>query len=64
MASVLSPTHLAANQMGVEEIHFVVPANQAPGNWALFSNAGSCTDGSGLCDLIATSSSYTTLPVR
>jgi uncharacterized protein (TIGR03437 family) len=55
---------LAANQIGVEEIHFVVPANQAPGDWALFFNRGSCTDGSGLCGGIAVSSAYVKLPVR
>ena len=27
---------LATGQIGVEEIHFVVPTNQAPGDWALF----------------------------
>jgi hypothetical protein len=55
---------LAVGQIGVEEIHFVVPANQAPGDWALFFNHGSCTDGSGLCDALAYSSSYVKLPVR
>ncbi len=29
---------LAAGMIGVEAINFVVPANQAPGNWALFFN--------------------------
>ncbi len=55
---------LAANQIGVEEIRFVVPANQAPGDWALFFNSGSCTDGSGLCGTGAFSSAYVKLPVR
>ena len=37
---------LAVNQIGVEEIRFVVPATQAPGDWALFFLAGSCQTGS------------------
>jgi uncharacterized protein (TIGR03437 family) len=55
---------LAPNLVGVEEIRFVVPSNQTPGDWALFFNAGSCVDGSGLCGAIAESSSYVKLPVR
>lgn len=38
---------LAASAVGVEEIHFVVPANQQTGNWPLFFNIGSCPDGGG-----------------
>ncbi len=40
---------LAPGLVGVEQINFVVPANQASGNWALFFNSGSCADGSGRC---------------
>jgi len=40
---------LAPNMIGVEQINFVVPTNQQPGDWALFFNFGSCpaTGGSG-----------------
>jgi len=58
---------LASGAVGVEEIHFVIPANQQPGNWALFFNHGSCPDGSGVpgtCNAIGASSSpYVLLPV-
>jgi uncharacterized protein (TIGR03437 family) len=39
---------LAPGTAGVEEIDFVVPANQQPGNWPLFFDVGSCPDGSGV----------------
>jgi len=59
---------LAPGQIGVEQINFVVPANQAPGDWALFFNDGSCPDGIGPPDRCATSgglsSPYVKLPVR
>jgi len=55
---------LAANQIGVEEIHFIVPANQKPGDWALFFNVGSCPDRGGPCDTRGSSSAYVKLPVR
>jgi uncharacterized protein (TIGR03437 family) len=60
---------LAAYEVGVEEIRFVVPANQQPGNWALFFNNGSCPDGSGVpgtCNAnpaSGSSSPYVLLPV-
>jgi len=58
---------LAAGKVGIEEIDFLVPANQQPGNWALFFNLGSCPDGSGVpgtCGASgATSSPYVLLPV-
>jgi uncharacterized protein (TIGR03437 family) len=56
---------LAPRMIGVEQINFVVPANQQPGDWALFFNAGSCPDGRGSqCSLHASSSPYVKLPVR
>jgi uncharacterized protein (TIGR03437 family) len=58
---------LAPGMIGVEQINFVVPANQQPGDWALFFNAGSCPDGSptpGKCGLNGSSSPYVKLPVR
>jgi uncharacterized protein (TIGR03437 family) len=58
---------LAPGMIGVEQINFVVPANQQPGDWALFFNAGSCPDGSptpGKCGLTGHSSPYVKLPVR
>jgi uncharacterized protein (TIGR03437 family) len=54
---------LAANMVGVEEIDFVVPANQAAGNWALFFNIGSNSNGSGCNGNIGSSSPYVLLPV-
>jgi uncharacterized protein (TIGR03437 family) len=58
---------LAPGLVGVEQINFVVPANQKPGTWALFFNIGSCPDGSGVpgtCGATsATSSPYVLLPV-
>jgi uncharacterized protein (TIGR03437 family) len=58
---------LAVGKVGVEEIDFVVPANQQSGNWPLFFNAGSCPDGSGVpgtCGSTgAASSQYVLLPV-
>ena len=64
---------LAPGAVGVEIIRFVVPPNQQPGNWPLFSNEGSNPDGSGVpgtcrslppgaCPL-AYSSPYVLLPV-
>lgn len=58
---------LAPNMVGVEVIRFVVPANQQPGDWALFFNVGSCPDGNptlGACGRTGASSSYVLLPVR
>ena len=55
--------------IGVEQINFVVPSNQAPGDWALFYNIGTC-DASGACEnpgffaSAASSSPYVKLPVR
>jgi len=57
---------LAPGQIGVEQINFVVPANQQPGNWALFFNIGSCTTAPfspGACGN-ALSSPYVLLPVQ
>ncbi|HEY7337207.1 MAG TPA: hypothetical protein VH639_20115 [Bryobacteraceae bacterium] len=59
---------LAPGMVGVEAINFVVPSNQQPGNWALFFNAGSCPDGSGIpgtCGALppGNSSPYVLLPV-
>jgi hypothetical protein len=57
---------LAPGQVGVEQINFVVPANQQPGNWALFFNIGSCTQAPftpGACGNGA-SSPYVMLPVQ
>ncbi len=64
---------LAQGQVGIEEIDFVVPSSQKPGNWALFFNATSCPDGSGVpgtCNIpfgnnvSTTSSPYVLLPVN
>lgn len=55
---------LATNQIGVEEIHFIVPDNQKPGDWALFFNVGSSPDRGGPCDIRGSSSAYVKLPVR
>jgi uncharacterized protein (TIGR03437 family) len=55
---------LAPGQIGVEQIVFVVPNNQQPGDWALFFNNGSCPDGSGPCQSHGASSAYAKLPVR
>jgi len=59
---------LAPNLIGVEEIVFTVPANQQPGDWALFFNNGSCPDGRGApCPGQGPgsfSSPYALLPVR
>jgi uncharacterized protein (TIGR03437 family) len=60
---------LAPGMIGVEQINFVVPAGQTPGNWALFYNVGSC-DANGVCPnpglfgLSAVSSPYVLLPVQ
>jgi uncharacterized protein (TIGR03437 family) len=55
---------LAVGKIGIQQIDFVVPANQPPGDWALFFNVGSCPDGSGPCTTEARSSLYALLPVR
>lgn len=56
---------LAPGRVGVELITFVVPANQRPGDWDLFFNLGSCTDGrGGSCFPFGQSSPYVKLPVR
>jgi len=55
---------LAPGQIGVEQVTFVVPANQQPGDWALFFNLGSCPDGRGACLPFGQSSPYVKLPVR
>jgi uncharacterized protein (TIGR03437 family) len=57
---------LAVGLIGVEEIHFVVPQNQAPGDWALFFNSGTCTNGKFPCITAGAgvSSAYVKLPVR
>jgi len=58
---------LLAGSIGVEQIEFVVPLNQQPGNWALFFNLGSCPDGSGIPGTCGAttgiSSPYVLLPV-
>jgi hypothetical protein len=56
---------LAPGLVGVEQINFVVPANQQPGDWALFFNTGTSADGS-TCDTQhgPSSSPYVKLPVR
>jgi len=60
---------LAPGQIGVEQINFVIPTNQQPGDWALFFNTGSCLDGrpssQGQCGNPGGGSSpYVKLPVR
>jgi uncharacterized protein (TIGR03437 family) len=60
---------LAPGQTGVEQINFVIPVNQQPGDWALFFNRGSCPDGSGPPGRCSTngsgsSSPYVKVPVR
>ena len=57
---------LAPGMIGVEQINFVVPANQAPGDWALFFNEGSCPDPSNCPARVreGISSAYVKLPVR
>jgi uncharacterized protein (TIGR03437 family) len=55
---------LAPGMIGVEQINFTVPADQGPGDWALFFNVGSCPDGSGPCGKVGNSTSYAKLPVR
>ncbi len=57
---------LAPGLIGVEQINFVVPKNQQPGDWDLFYNKGSCPDGSpGIrCSNTAESSPSVKLPVR
>ena len=34
---------LAPGQVGVEQVNFIVPTNQQPGDWALFFNSGSAS---------------------
>ena len=58
---------LAPGFVGVEQIQFVVPANQQPGDWALFFNIG--TDINGQCPSPArhetpSSGPYVKIPVR
>ncbi len=57
---------LAPGMVGVEQISFVVPEHQQPGDWPLFFNVGSCPDGSGCCNGCggSLSSAYVNLPVR
>jgi hypothetical protein len=58
---------LAPGMIGVEQINFVVPASQQPGNWALFFNIGSCPSGTGApgsCGLFGSSSPKVILPVQ
>ena len=58
---------LAPGLVGVEQINFVVPVNQQPGDWALFFNIGSCPDGGdppSRCGNFGSSSPYVKLPVR
>lgn len=57
---------LAPTLIGVEQVNFVVPAHQQAGDWALFYNYGSCTDGRGnaCTPLAGASSPYVKLPVR
>jgi hypothetical protein len=54
---------LAPSQVGMEEIDFVVPANQQPGNWPLFFNEGSCPSGANCGASGGFSSPYVLLPV-
>jgi uncharacterized protein (TIGR03437 family) len=56
---------LAPGLVGVEQINFVVPANQQPGDWTLFFNTGTSADGR-TCDTLhgSTSSVLVKLPVR
>ena len=51
---------MAPGQIGVQQINFVVPANQPPGDWALFFNIDNATFLTGA----ARSSPYAKLPVR
>src|SRR5579872_3412572 len=56
---------LAPGFVGVEQIQFVVPANQQPGDWALFFNIG--TDINGNCPTgheTPSSGPYVKIPVR
>ena len=55
---------LAPGMVGVEQINFVVPANQPPGDWALFFNIGSCGLLPGQHSLVGASGPYVKLPVR
>jgi len=57
---------LAAGQIGVQRVDFVVPTDQAPGDWPLFYNVGSCPngDGEGCATGPVLSSGYALLPVR
>jgi uncharacterized protein (TIGR03437 family) len=56
---------LAPGLVGVEQINFVVPANQQPGDWTLFFNTGTSADGR-TCDTLhgSASSALVKLPVR
>jgi uncharacterized protein (TIGR03437 family) len=52
---------LAPNMVGVEQLEIVIPANQAPGDWALFSARG-CPQQ--LITCVESTSPYVLLPVR
>ena len=55
---------LAAGQIGIQQIHFIVPAGQKPGDWALFFNRGTCPQSGLICQSPGVSSDYVKLPVR
>jgi len=55
---------LAPGLIGVEQINFVVPANQAPGDWALFFDNGNCQDGTVCGTGGGYASPYAKVPVR
>ncbi len=55
---------LVANQIGVEEIQFVVPSYQLHGDWALFFNTCNYTGGKSCDGFNPRSSTYVLLPVR
>ena len=56
---------LAAGKIGIQRIDFVVPTDQATGDWPLFFSVGDCPGGEGLCaDPNLRSSEHGLLPVR
>jgi uncharacterized protein (TIGR03437 family) len=55
---------LAPGLVGVEQINFVVPANQQPGNWSLFFNDACPPGQTSRCPTVPASSPYAMLPVR
>jgi uncharacterized protein (TIGR03437 family) len=57
---------LALGRIGVQRVDFVVPSDQAPGDWPLFYNVGSCPNGQaeGCATGQVRSSAYALLPVR